>query len=153
MLIKLSKPEIYFFSEEIKFVLPHKKKIREWISYAIKKEKRKFQSFNFIFCSDSYLIDLNKHYLQHNFYTDIITFDNSESVDLLSGDFYISIDRIKENSRIYSVPVRKELYRVIIHGVLHLIGYNDKTSVEAEVMKQKEDYYLSLLPKFIPGKI
>jgi len=147
----LCKIEIRFYSEEITFILPHKKKVREWISIALINEKKKSASLNYIFCNDHYLINLNKKYLQHDTLTDIITFDNSESLSAISGDIFISVERVRENSKLYHTSFFEELHRVMIHGVLHLIGYNDKTKSENEKMRQKEDYYLSLLPNFIPG--
>ena len=96
---------------------------------------------NYVFCTDNYLLDINLKYLNHNTLTDIITFNFCENKKI-SGDILISLDRIKENSSIFEQPFNKELYRVMIHGVLHLIGYNDKTSKEKERMRKKEDYYL-----------
>ena len=88
-------------------------------------------------------------YLQHDNYTDILTFDTSDEQNEISGDIFVSIERVKENARTFKVLFNTELYRVMVHGILHLLGYNDKTQEEKELMKSKEDYYLSLLPKFI----
>lgn len=105
-------------------------------------------SINFIFCSDKYLLQLNQKYLNHNTYTDIITFDNSDSQHEISGDLYISVERVRENSKQFSGSFVIELQRVMIHGILHLLGYNDKSSKDKETMRNKEDYYLSLLHDF-----
>jgi len=141
--------QIIFFSEGVSFQLRNKKKLRDWITATVFNEKKEPGNINYVFCDDEYLYKLNVQYLNHDTFTDIITFDNSESNKEITGDIFISIDRVKDNSKKYKVPFYNELYRVIIHGVLHLIGYKDKTSQEAELMRKKEDYYLSLLPKFI----
>jgi rRNA maturation RNase YbeY len=145
----VEKKAIYFFSEEVFFVFKNKKKIREWISHSISNEKHHTGQLNFIFCSDRYLHKLNLEYLQHDTLTDIITFDHSEAEYEISGDIYISIDRVKNNAAEFKTTIKNELHRVMIHGILHLIGYTDKTAQEKQIMKAKEDYYLSLLPNFI----
>jgi probable rRNA maturation factor len=145
----VDKGKIFFFTEEIKFNLPEKKNTKNWISTIVSNENKILGNLNFIFCSDKYLHDLNKKYLHHDTFTDIITFDYSETLNNISGDIYISIDRVKDNSVKYKCDFSKELYRVISHGVLHLIGYNDKITKDALIIRQKEDYYLSLLPNFI----
>ncbi len=111
------------------------------INFLINNERKKQGEINFIFCSDDYLLDMNKQYLQHDYFTDVITFDYSEN-NILSGDVFISIDRIKENAGEYKVPFEQELQRVMIHGVLHLAGYNDKTDEEKKEMTDKENEYL-----------
>ena len=108
----------------------------------IKNELKKAGDISVIFCSDEYLLKMNKEYLNHDYYTDIITFDYVEE-DVISGDLFISIERIIENAGIYDSEALKELFRVVFHGVLHLIGYNDKTKEEQKLMREKEDYYLS----------
>ncbi|MCD4665926.1 MAG: rRNA maturation RNase YbeY [Bacteroidales bacterium] len=143
----MHKKSIHFFSEKITFLLKNKSKIREWINLAVLNEKGSTGEINYIFCNDKYLYRLNNRYLEHNTYTDIITFDNSEDSTEVSGDIFISIDRVKENSKKYNVSFYNELHRVMIHGVLHLLNYKDKSDQEARIMRQKEDYYLSLLPK------
>lgn len=104
-------------------------------------ENKKPGNISVIFCSDDYLLDINIKYLNHNFYTDIVTFDYVEE-NLISGDLFISVDRVKENAKKFDQPFKKELFRVILHGVLHLIGYNDKTEEEQKMMRSKEDFYL-----------
>lgn len=136
--------EITFFSDGIDFQPTCPEVIQKWVEYTVRKENRKIESINYIFCSDEYLRKINIEYLSHDYYTDIITFDNSEEQDIIEGDIFISIDRVEDNAHSNSVSFLEELKRVIIHGVLHLIGYNDKTDSEQEVMTQKENTYLSL---------
>ncbi|HEY9047339.1 MAG TPA: rRNA maturation RNase YbeY [Ohtaekwangia sp.] len=135
---------VRFFTEDTKFKLPHPVKTSRWIKNTILKEKKKPGNLNFIFCSDDYLREINIQYLNHKTYTDIVTFDSSEEKNLIEGDIFISIDRVKENSEKFSRPFDEEIHRVIIHGVLHLIGYTDKTAQKKTVMRRKEDSYLSL---------
>ena len=142
---ELINSSIAFYTESIKYTLKEKNKIREWINLAIASEKKTTGTINIIFCSDKYLLKLNKEYLKHNYFTDIITFDNSENKRSISGDIFISIDRVKENAKDFSKSVKNELLRVMIHGILHLIGYKDKSSQQKILMNSKEDYYLSLL--------
>ncbi len=142
----MSLRSIQFFSEDIDFTLKNKELIRKWISHTIKAEGfKKSKELNFIFCSDPYLLSINQQYLDHNTYTDIITFDNSEEENIISGDIFISIDRIKENATAYKVKESHELHRVMIHGVLHLCGYLDEKAKDKELMTEKEDFYLSQL--------
>lgn len=136
--------DISFFAEDIQFVLPQKQKVREWIYITIKDEGyARISELNFIFCSDNYLLDINKEYLNHDTYTDIVTFDSSESEDVIAGDIFISVDRIRDNATKFSVSEKDELHRVIIHGVLHLCGYLDKTKDDKSRMTAKEDEYLN----------
>ena len=136
-----------FKNENLKFTLRNKTILKKWISATINKEKRKEGDITFIFCSDEYLLLINKQYLQHDTYTDIITFDYSEgdSAQPISGDIFISIERVKENAEKFSTTFENELHRVIIHGVLHLLGYKDKTKAAKAQMTSKEDYYLKQL--------
>jgi probable rRNA maturation factor len=136
---------ISFYTESTNYTLKDKNKIRSWIASAIKKEKKKLGPVNFIICSDKYLLKLNNEYLEHDYYTDIITFDNSDIKNTISGDIFISIDRVRDNAKTFSKSLKNELHRVIIHGILHLIGYNDKSPQQKKIMTSKEDYYLSLL--------
>lgn len=145
----VEKKAIYFFNEGVTYVLRNKKKTRKWIISALASEKYVPENINYVFCSDQYLHTTNVTYLKHDTYTDIITFDTSENADEISGDIFISIDRVKDNARIFNVPFEMELKRVMMHGILHLIGYKDKSKKEKELMRAKEDYYLSLLPEFI----
>lgn len=140
----MSNQQILFHSENIEYLLRDKLKIRNWIHEAILSERKELGQINYIFCDDSYLHEMNIQYLNHDTLTDIITFDNTDTTSIVSGDIFISIDRVKENASIYEVAFLNELHRVLIHGVLHLIGYKDKTSDDAKIMREKEDYYLSL---------
>lgn len=138
---------IHFHTEDIAFVLKKKTLLKSWIQETIKSKKRKTGDINFIFCSDTYLLAINKQYLNHNTYTDIITFDYSKGsqTQSISGDIYISIDRIKENATKYSKTKEEELHRVIIHGILHLLGYADKTKTAKEEMTKQENNCLRKL--------
>ena len=130
--------EITFSSEEVSFKLKDEPAIGEWLKKVIGREEKQLRSLNFIFCSDEYLHRINVEYLQHDTYTDVITFHYAES-PFIEGDIFISIDRIKENAEKYKVPFLKELTRVMVHGVLHLCGYGDKTSDEKKKMREKEN--------------
>ena len=125
------------------FILVDSDEIRIWIEDVIKKEKKTVGDITYIFCDDDYLLERNKEFLNHNTLTDIITFnyciDNN-----ISSDIMISIDRVKENSTIFENSFNEELKRVMIHGILHLIGYNDKSEKEEELMRKKENFYLNM---------
>lgn len=136
---------INFFSQSIPFNVPSPRKTSSWIKSVIKKEKHLLEELNFIFCTDEELYQINVEYLKHKTFTDIITFDNSDQRGLIEGDIYISIDRVKENAYSLGITFEIELQRVMIHGVLHLLGYKDKTLAHKKEMRKKEDAYLSLL--------
>ena len=136
-----------FFSEDKKFNLPQKNKVRSLIKKVCQSEKKKLGFINCVFCSDEYLLKINKKYLKHDTYTDIITFDYAEQTDNIEGDLYVSLDRINENAQKYKVDKNEELLRIIIHGLLHLIGYSDKSKKEKLMMSEKENKYLSLYKK------
>jgi len=131
------------FNYETEFKLKTKTKIASWISKSIVNEDFKEGDINYIFCEDDYLLDINVKYLKHNTLTDIISFDYSLGKKL-SGDIYISVDRVRDNSVKFEVNFDDELQRVIIHGILHFCGYKDKTKEDKRLMRKKEDYYLSL---------
>jgi rRNA maturation RNase YbeY len=133
---------IQFFSEDINFIFKNKIQTRNWLAKVIEKENKGLLNINYIFCSDEFLLELNKKYLNHSTLTDILTFPDDSVSGKISGDIYISIERIRENSEKYTQPFDKELHRVMVHGVLHLLGYKDKTKNEKETMTLKEDYYL-----------
>ena len=135
--------KIQFFSEKIRYRLPHPIKTKRWILDVILREKSSLNSLNFIFCDDAFLLEINSRYLKHHTLTDIITFDYSTD-KTIAGEIYISIERVVENSEKFKQSFDQELHRVIIHGVLHLLGYQDKTSGQKMVMRKKEDAYLSL---------
>ena len=140
---------IHFHTEDIKFVFKNKTEIKQWITSVAKGKKRKVGDLSFVFCSDDFLLRLNKEYLNHDTLTDIITFDYSKDDNQLpiSGDIYISIDRIRENAIKFNKSFENELHRVIIHGTLHLLGYADKTKAAKLEMTKQEDIALKLLSK------
>ena len=135
---------IHFFSEDISFSLDKEQQTISWIENILDGEKQISKSINYIFCSDDYLLKINKDYLDHDNLTDIITFDNSEEEGKIEADIFISIDRVKENALTLDKIFDEELHRVIIHGLLHLAGYNDKTDEDKSEMHKKEDACLSL---------
>ena len=135
-------PQISFFEEDIQYNLKDKTKVRQWIKDTIAAEGYKLDELTYVFCSDEYLLKMNRQYLDHDTYTDIITFDNSSAEKTVTGDIFISIDRIRENAAKFNQTVVNELHRVIIHGVLHLLGYKDKTPADNKKMTQLEDKYL-----------
>jgi probable rRNA maturation factor len=134
---------INFFAEDITFNIKQKGLVRNWIRNTILAEKHRLRLLNFIFCSDAYLLNINQQYLNHDTYTDIITFDNSEKDQDILGDIFISLERIRENARKLNVNETDELHRVMIHGTLHLLGYPDKGKSAKALMTEKEDLYLS----------
>lgn len=136
-------PLIRFFEEDISYKIKNKTALRLWITETIQAEGFKLKELTYIFCSDNYLLQLNKQYLNHDTYTDIITFDNSSIEDVVLGDIFISIERIRENAVKFNITEEDELHRVIIHGALHLVGYKDKAASDKEKMTFKEDFYLN----------
>ena len=134
---------IRYFSEDIKFVLKDKLSNNRWLKMVAGSEIRTIGDINIIFCSDNYILDVNMRYLQHDYFTDIITFDYCEGKKL-SGDLFISIDSVRENALAYGAEFDEELHRVMVHGLLHLIGYDDHTPEEEKQIHEKEDYYLKL---------
>ena len=131
------------FTSNTNFQLRHKTVLKSWIKKVVGKEGRKMKDLSFIFCDDMELLNKNSKYLNHDTLTDILTFDYSENNNI-SGDIYISIDRVKENAKTYKVTFENELDRVMIHGILHLLGYKDKSKKDQKAMREKEDFYLSL---------
>ncbi len=140
----MSKNAIHFFTEDVDFTLKQKSEIRKWILTTIKNESYRLKEVNYIFCSDDYSLEINRQYLNHDTYTDIITFDTSEKERMVVGDIFISIERIRENADKFKSSERDELHRVMIHGVLHLLGYTDKGKKEKAQMTDKENQYLGL---------
>ena len=136
-------PAIQFFEEDISYKLKNKALVRQWIKDAITTEGFKLKELTYVFCSDAYLLPMNQQYLDHDTYTDIITFDNSEVEGDIVGDIFISVERVRENAVKFKISETDELHRVIIHGALHLLGYTDKTIVTKQKMTQKEDEYLA----------
>lgn len=153
--------KILFFNESVSFTLRNKTLIRKWINRCAKHYGFKIDSLSFIFCSDKYLLKLNKKYLSHNYFTDVITFDNRSLLEktptrashlrIIYADIFISIDSVKKNAAHYKQAFSKELKRVMIHGVLHLMGLDDKTEMEKKRMKKAEERWLkpNLLNKFV----
>ncbi len=137
--------DVRFFIEDLDFSLNNKEHLIKWIKSVIKAEGFSLNDLNYIFCSDAYLLKINQSYLNHDTYTDIITFDNSSEETSIESDIYISLDRITENAKDYGVSFEHELQRVMIHGVLHLMGWVDKTHEDKQEMRQKEDACISLL--------
>jgi probable rRNA maturation factor len=135
---------VNFFTEDIDFKVAHPRKTSAWITKIVKKEKAALASVNFIFCSDRYLLGLNAKHLNHKTLTDIITFDYSTSRKSIEGDVFISIERVRENSVKFRKTFDDELHRVLIHGVLHLLGYDDNTPKAKSSIHEKEDICLSL---------
>lgn len=138
---------IRFFFEGISDPLKHKRIHQSWIREVIHLEGHTAGAINFIFCTDSMLLEMNKLYLHHDTFTDVISFSLSESVSKQSpvdGEIYISLERVRENARLFAVPLAHEIQRVMVHGVLHLLGYEDEKPRDRLKMKEKEDLYLSL---------
>lgn len=133
---------VRYFSEQIDFVLRGRMWRRRWLSAVASDEGRIIGDVSIIFCSDDYIIDVNRKYLGHDYFTDIITFDYC-SGNKISGDLFISIDTVKDNSGFYQTDFEDELDRVMVHGILHLAGYGDFTDEEKKIMREKEDFYLS----------
>lgn len=139
--------KIFFNDIDLKSTFKNRNLIRSWIKEVIRKEKHQLDMLSFNFCSDEKLLEINRTYLNHDYYTDIITFPLAEG-KIVSGDIYISLERVKENASANQKTYTNELMRVMIHGVLHLCGYKDKSRSESSLMRKKEDYYLSLLDTF-----
>ena len=136
-------PSINFLSEGIKFKPKNQSKLKNWITRIVKSEGRGLSSLAYIFCQDSFLLTINKDFLKHKTLTDIITFDYSEGGDI-DGEIYISVERVKENALKFEKSFDEELRRVIVHGVLHILGFNDKTLAQKSAMRKKEEACLSL---------
>lgn len=134
--------EVFFCSQDLSFSLKRKAAVKKLLTALVRKEKKKAGNISFTFCSDKFLLSLNKKFLKHSTLTDIITFQYPGKE--ISGDIFISIPRVKENSKKFNVSFENELHRVIIHGVLHLCGYKDKTARLKKKMRTREDFYLTI---------
>ena len=134
-------PHIFFYNEDINYLLLKKRNIKTWLSAVAKEEGKEIETVSYIFCSDDFLLRVNEQYLHADYFTDVITFDYCEK-NRVSGDVFISVDRVKENAKVYKQPFFSEMLRVILHGMLHLCGYKDKTKKEAKKMREMEEYYL-----------
>ena len=137
---------VRYYCEDIKFLFKNRQANNRWLKMVAGSEIKTLGDISIIFCSDNYILDVNLRYLHHDYFTDVITFDYCEG-DKLSGDLFISIDSVRENAVEFGTEFDEELHRVIVHGVLHLIGYDDHTPEDQKVMRAKEDYYLSLRDK------
>lgn len=137
-----SQSKVCFFFDEVSPWLPDRSSLKKFIESIFKKEGYKLGSLNYIFCTDKRLLQINRDYLRHDYYTDIITFGLTQNP--IEGEIYISIDRVKDNARQLGVSFKSELHRVIFHGALHLCGYGDKSKAESKLMRTKEDQYLKL---------
>ena len=137
---------VSYFAEDTAFAFKEKRLTSRWLKFVAQSEAKRLGDIAIIFCSDNYILDINIKYLQHDYYTDIITFDYCEA-DTLSGDLFISVDSVRENASFYGSSFPDELNRVIVHGLLHLIGYDDHSEEDIAVMRAKENYYLSLRDK------
>lgn len=135
---------INFFTEEINFSLKDENKLRHWISEIVSQNNKILQNINYIFTSDMYLSKINEEYLDHKTLTDIVTFDQSSEKDIIEGDIYISVDTVRDNAKKFNCSFNHELHRVMIHGVLHLLGFNDKTPAQKKEMRKNENHYLAL---------
>lgn len=136
---------IRFFNEDVPYKLTQKQAIRQWLKQQAEAEGYSVGDLNYIFCSDDYVLQVNRDYLQHDYYTDIITFDQSEEDDKLEGDIFISVDRVADNAQQVGVSAEQEMRRVLAHGMLHLCGYGDKTDEEAAQMRAKEEEWMASL--------
>ena len=134
---------VSYFKEDTKFNFKEKRRTNRWLKLVAESEIRRLGDISIIFCSDNYILDVNIKYLKHDYFTDIITFDYCEG-ETLSGDLFISVDSVRENALFYGAEFADELNRVIVHGLLHLIGYDDHSEADKKVMRSKENYYLSL---------
>lgn len=138
-------PGVGFHYQQTDFKISQPKLISTWLSLAVTKEGRDLVTLDYIFCSDDFLLEMNRSHLKHNFLTDVITFDYTDQPGkTIEGEVYISVDRVKENAATFSQKFEDELHRVMIHGLLHLVGLNDKTDRERAEMRKKEEAYLSL---------
>lgn len=135
---------IFFRSADRTLKFPGKKELALWIGKIFTEEGKSLTSLTYVFCSDEYLLKINRDFLQHDFYTDIVTFELSESKDTIEGEVYVSLDRVMDNAKTLNIPLKDEILRVLFHGALHLCGYKDKKDAEIKKMRQKEDQYMAL---------
>src|SRR5215467_13575726 len=128
---------IHFYFDEVRLPLEKRQRLKVFIAGLLVKEKKRLNTLNYIFCSDKTLLEINRKYLNHNFYTDVITFDLSSSSNEILADIYISVERVRENAKSLNLPLSEEIHRVMFHGLLHLCGYNDKTATQTKLMRTK----------------
>lgn len=134
---------IFFSNEHVDFDLPESEKVKKWTTHVVRARGKRVGEVNYIFCDDAYLIEVNRTYLDHDTYTDIITFDYVAG-NIVSGDIFISIERVRENARLFDTSFEHELHRVLIHGILHLLGQGDKSETEAKEMRNLEEECLKI---------
>jgi probable rRNA maturation factor len=134
---------IYFFNEDITFKLSRKNHIKRWLQDIAAYRGFVIRDLNFIFCSDNYILSINRQYLNHDYFTDVITFDNSVRYGFIEGDVYISLDSVKSSADEFHTDVIAEIYRVLSHSVLHLIGFNDKTANQKKLMRSLENHFIT----------
>ncbi|RFS23398.1 rRNA maturation RNase YbeY [Chitinophaga silvatica] len=134
---------IQFTAHEVKDQLKDKRKLKQFLSDLFTAEGQGLKSLHYVFCTDAYLLEINKQFLQHDTYTDIVTFEMGEDPEVTEGEIYLSVDRVTENAEKFGVPFNHELHRVIFHGALHLCGFKDKSKKEAALMRSKEEEYLN----------
>ena len=139
---------VSYFFEDTNFKFNRRRLTSQWLKFTAESEIKRIGQVNIIFCSDNYILDINQKFLQHDYFTDIITFDYCEG-KTLSGDLFISVDTVRENAIFYGTEFDDELNRVIVHGLLHLIGYDDHSEEDQKTMRSKEDYYLAQREKLI----
>lgn len=139
---------VSYFFEDTNFKFNRRRLTSQWLKFTAESEIKRIGQVNIIFCSDNYILDINQKYLQHDYFTDIITFDYCEG-KTLSGDLFISVDTVRENAIFYGTEFDDELNRVIVHGLLHLIGYDDHSEEDQKTMRSKENYYLAQREKLI----
>ena len=133
---------IAYYTQDTDFVFKGKQFNNKWLRMVAESEIKRIGDISIIFCSDNYILDVNMKYLHHDYFTDVITFDYCEG-DKLSGDLFISVDTVRENAKLYNTDFNDELNRVMVHGILHLIGYDDHSQKDKQLIRKKEDYYLS----------
>ncbi|MBP6979366.1 MAG: rRNA maturation RNase YbeY [Lentimicrobiaceae bacterium] len=143
----MSDSRIHFFLEGVSYPIRNKEKLRQWLDMVITSENESYHDINIILCTDEFLHELNLTYLSQDRFTDVLTFDFSEADMVASGDIYISLPRVQENARKFGVSVKDEIHRVIVHGILHLAGYDDQRVMDKKRMTEKENHYLSLRAK------
>ena len=137
------KTKIHFFSNDVPIPLRNMTKLKNFIESIFKKEMQRLDSINYIFCSDRIILEINKKYLNHDFYTDVITFDLSPNNRSISAEVYISIERIRDNAKELGLTIKSEIHRVLFHAALHLCGYNDKKKKDKEIMRKRENELLA----------
>jgi rRNA maturation RNase YbeY len=146
------KSSVHFHFQDLAPNLKARRKLKDFLTFLFKNEKKNLAELNYIFCTDKFLLKINKQYLKHDYYTDIISFDLSDSPKEIVGEIYISLPRVKQNARFFKQRFSNELLRVMFHGALHLCGYEDETIQQQAQMKTKEEYYLGRYSSLVPRR-